>query len=166
MSDIEPRSRKEVGEMDSEVLILNAGGVERLGRVSLRHAVCMIWRGVARPFETVDGEFFAGHPVPRSVELVRYVYARWRYERTGRVAPSTDNVLRRDRHKCAYCGRAATTRDHVTPRAHGGRTEWTNLVAACRKCNEAKKDRTPAQAGLKLRHLPFSPTLRDLYPDQ
>ncbi|MDR1799785.1 MAG: HNH endonuclease [Bifidobacteriaceae bacterium] len=152
--------------MTQAVMIYNAGGLEPLGQVSLRHAVLMMWRGVARAFETVPGQYVGQFPRPRSVELVRYVYAKWKYERTGRLSPSTDNVLRRDRHKCAYCGRAATTRDHVMPLSRGGRTEWSNLVAACRACNEAKKARTPAEAGLRLRLQPFVPTLNDLYPNR
>jgi hypothetical protein len=147
------------------VLILNAGGHEPLGRVSLQHALGMVWRGVARVAAVAEGEWFAGQPKPTAVELVRYVYAKWKYERTGRLAPSTANVLRRDRHKCAYCGRPATTRDHVVPRAQGGPTAWGNLVAACVKCNHAKEAKTPAQAGLKLRWQPYAPTFAELYPD-
>lgn len=38
---------------------------------------------------------------------------------------------------CAYCGAArATTLDHLHPRAEGGRSVPTNLVPACRPCNE------------------------------
>ncbi|MDR1823965.1 MAG: HNH endonuclease [Bifidobacteriaceae bacterium] len=150
--------------MSQTVVIYNAGGTEPLGRVSVKHAVLMMWRGVARAFETVPGEYVGQFPLPRSVELVRYVYAKWKYQRTGRLSPSTDNVLRRDHYQCAYCGRAANTRDHVLPLSRGGRTDWPNLVAACRACNEAKKARTPAEAGLRLRFQPFVPTLSDLFP--
>ena len=30
------------------------------------------------------------------------------------------------------------TRDHIKPRAHGGKDDWSNIVLACQKCNEAK----------------------------
>jgi hypothetical protein len=146
------------------VEILNAGGMEPLGRVSVKHAVTMMWRGVARALEVVEGEFFGPYPVPKTVELVRYVYARWKYERTGQLSPSTSNVLRRDRHKCAYCGRGASTRDHIVPKAKGGGTEWLNLVAACLRCQSRKADKLLAECGMKLRFQPFNPTLHDLYP--
>lgn len=40
--------------------------------------------------------------------------------------------------KCAYCGRPADTLDHVKPRHRGGTTTATNLVPACRACNQHK----------------------------
>lgn len=49
-------------------------------------------------------------------------------------------VLQRDGRTCAYCGRKATTVDHVTPRDHGGTDAPDNLVAACQKCNGQKSD--------------------------
>ena len=30
------------------------------------------------------------------------------------------------------------TFDHVIPRSQGGKTNWTNVVAACRPCNFKK----------------------------
>jgi len=54
-------------------------------------------------------------------------------------------VLDRDGWTCKYCGREATEVDHVEPRARGGATTPTNLVAACRPCNKGKGLRTPAQ---------------------
>ena len=64
----------------------------------------------------------------------------------------------RDRHRCAYCGRRATTVDHVLPRSHGGRDTWLNTVAACAADNHSKADRTPEQAGMRLLVRPFEPT--------
>lgn len=148
----------------SEVLIFNAGGGQVLGRVTLRHAINMLHRKVASVREAIDGETFGGHQRPKSVELVRYVHAKWHYERTGKMPYSREGVLRRDRHKCAYCGRAATTMDHVVPACQGGIRTWMNAVAACQPCNSAKGGRTPEQAGMKLRQQPFIPSWNDIYP--
>jgi 5-methylcytosine-specific restriction endonuclease McrA len=52
-------------------------------------------------------------------------------------------VLHRDDWTCRYCGHEATEVDHVAPRARGGTTSPTNLVAACRSCNKTKGIRTP-----------------------
>ena len=30
------------------------------------------------------------------------------------------------------------TLDHVIPKSKGGKTEWTNIVTACKKCNNEK----------------------------
>ena len=55
--------------------------------------------------------------------------------------------------KCCYCGQEGRkgdplTVDHWQPRARGGTDRWENLVAAHLTCNQAKGDRTPAEAGL------------------
>lgn len=47
-------------------------------------------------------------------------------------------VLDRDGRVCHYCGRPATTADHVIPKARGGTDDPDNLVAACVSCNSAK----------------------------
>jgi 5-methylcytosine-specific restriction endonuclease McrA len=55
-------------------------------------------------------------------------------------------VIERDHGQCqlqlAGCTTIATTADHIVPKAAGGTDQWTNLVAACRHCNSAKRDRT------------------------
>jgi 5-methylcytosine-specific restriction endonuclease McrA len=54
---------------------------------------------------------------------------------------------------CAYCGTTEGTIEveHVVPRSRGGTDAWHNTVLACKRCNAAKGDRTPADAGLSLR---------------
>ncbi len=70
------------------------------------------------------------------------------------------NIFRRDRGECQYCGsKRHLTLDHVVPRSKGGKTNWTNLVTACHRCNVNKGDKTPEQAGLILRSAPFKPSL-------
>ncbi len=66
-------------------------------------------------------------------------------------------VLRRDGHRCGYCGKAATTIDHVLPRSRGGADSWENLVACCLRCNNVKGDRTPQEMTWELRWLPRPP---------
>lgn len=150
--------------MSDVVTIYNLGGTQVLGYVTLRHAIRMLHRRVAQVLEVVEGEKFGPYSKPRAVELVRYVHTAWVYERTGKVPYTRDALMRRDRHKCAYCGRAADTMDHVIPRCQGGKTTWLNAVAACQPCNARKAGRTPEQAGMVLRWRPFEPTLLDIYP--
>lgn len=54
-------------------------------------------------------------------------------------------VLDRDRHRCRYCGAKCVPLevDHVIPRSMGGDNSFTNLVAACARCNRSKGARTP-----------------------
>jgi 5-methylcytosine-specific restriction endonuclease McrA len=55
---------------------------------------------------------------------------------------SRSNVYLRDGYRCQYCGAKfdaqGLTYDHVVPRCQGGKTEWTNIVAACHACNSKK----------------------------
>jgi HNH endonuclease len=50
------------------------------------------------------------------------------------------------------------SRDHIRPFSQGGRDVWTNVVAACRRCNNLKASRTPEQAKMQLIAVPFTPT--------
>ena len=43
---------------------------------------------------------------------------------------------------CAYCGKSATTMDHVTPLSRGGIHGPDNLVPACQSCNFSKHTKT------------------------
>ena len=54
-------------------------------------------------------------------------------------------ILTRDAKTCHYCGDTATTVDHLIPLSKGGAPfEPDNLVAACARCNYAKKNKTAA----------------------
>lgn len=51
--------------------------------------------------------------------------------------------------RCAYCGGAMETMDHIVPLANGGGTTFANVTPCCLSCNEAKGTAVwlPAQAG-------------------
>lgn len=149
----------------AQVVIYNAGGQQVLGEVTLKHAIGMLHRRVARAKEWVPGATFGPYPHVTAVELVNYVFTKWVYRRTGRVVFSKANLMERDRHKCVYCGRRAATMDHILPRCQGGQSEWENCAAACQPCNSAKGGRTPEQAGMRLLWKPFTPkTLSEVRP--
>lgn len=93
--------------------------------------------------------------------------ARHDKPRQTAVTFSRRNVFKRDHVTCQYCGvRPGTeelTIDHVVPRSQGGQTTWENCVLACVPCNARKANRTPDQAGMKLRKLPVRPAWKPLY---
>ncbi len=133
-------------------LVLNAG-YEPLAVVTFRRALILILNGkatvVAQDACEVSG-VGRQYPRPSVILLNRYVKRPSR-----RSAPATRRgVLHRDGHRCAYCGRRATTVDHVHPRSRGGGNTWENLVACCLACNSLKGDRSLAQMGWTL---PFKP---------
>ncbi len=69
------------------------------------------------------------------------------------------NLFLRDKFLCQYCGSPKDlTFDHVTPRAHGGRTTWENVTTACSPCNLKKGGRTPKQAGMHMMQPAYRPT--------
>ncbi|WP_055585297.1 HNH endonuclease [Peterkaempfera griseoplana] len=138
-------------------LVLNAG-YEPLTTVSLQRAVVLVLQDKAvveqaHPMRVVRGTGIEV-PLPRVIRLTRYVRVPFRQ----RAAWSRRGVLVRDQHRCAYCGRRATTVDHLVPRSRGGADSWLNTVAACAEDNQRKADRTPEQAGMALLRKPFEPT--------
>lgn len=86
------------------------------------------------------------------------------------VTFSRRNVFKRDKMTCQYCGKRPgseeLTIDHVTPRAQGGQSTWTNCVLACVDCNARKADRTPTQARMKLAAEPVRPAWKPVYADR
>jgi 5-methylcytosine-specific restriction endonuclease McrA len=78
---------------------------------------------------------------------------------------NNQTLFKRDANLCMYCGtrfsRSDLTRDHVTPMSRGGLDVWTNVVAACRRCNNHKGGRTPEGAHLQLLAVPFTPTFAE-----
>lgn len=80
--------------------------------------------------------------------------------RTPKVSNKT--LFARDHHRCAYCGnyfdRESLTKDHIKPKVHGGKNTWKNLITSCKPCNGRKADRTPEQAGMKLKFQPYVPS--------
>ena len=69
------------------------------------------------------------------------------------------NVFLRDGFQCVYCGSPHDlTFDHVIPRSKGGKTSWTNIVAACSPCNLKKGGRMPAEAQMFPNKKPVQPS--------
>lgn len=50
-------------------------------------------------------------------------------------------ALIRDNHTCLWCGRPATTVDHIVPSSKGGSDSPKNLLAACSECNSKRGNR-------------------------
>jgi len=67
----------------------------------------------------------------------------------------------RDGGICQYSGKplnySEASIDHVLPASRGGETSWENCVLCDRLLNSKKGDKTPAEAGLKLRSAPYEP---------
>ena len=76
------------------------------------------------------------------------------------------NVLLRDENRCQYCAihfrESDLTIDHVIPRAKGGLSKWDNVVAACKPCNQKKRDFLVENSPVKLVRPPQKPSYRSI----
>src|SRR6185437_9810753 len=89
---------------------------------------------------------------PSVIRLISYVKRPRPHVRYTR-----HNLFTRDSHQCQYCGKRPRflTIDHVLPLSRGGKDGWLNAVAACVTCNHKKAARTPEEAKMPLRRLPY-----------
>lgn len=172
----------------SHTLVLNADFYP-LKIITWQQAILLYLEEKSDIIEAYPGLFIrSAHtsvPWPSVIRLRKYV-------KTGiRLRFNRRNLLARDHHECCYCGIKPTTEsgkpnikaltlDHVIPRAQSkdgivipskgpnkgkeiALTSWSNVVCACIPCNTTKADRTPEQAGMKLRKLPQVPSPRDSF---
>jgi 5-methylcytosine-specific restriction endonuclease McrA len=143
--------------MNAKVLILNQN-YEPMSIINVRKAIVLLYLGKAELIEANDAlrvrSVSMTMPFPSILRLG--VYVRVPYKK---IILSRKNILRRDAHKCQYCGRSdlTLTVDHVHPISRGGEDTWENLVCACVRCNNRKGDRTPDEAVMPLRRRPMRP---------
>lgn len=140
----------------SAVIIYNGGGMEVLGAVTIKKSITMLHRGVARIRTSKEDGRFGPYPIPKSIELNRYVFPKWKYSKRI-LHYSRKGVLERDGYICSYCYEYANTIDHVIPKCDGGESSWLNTVACCKSCNTKKAGRTPEAAGMLLKNKPALP---------
>jgi 5-methylcytosine-specific restriction endonuclease McrA len=139
-----------------QVLVLNQN-YEPLMVCNARRALVMLLGERAEMVESSDRQVRSVRSLvglPSVVRIMRYI-RRPRQE----VRLTKQNVLRRDRYTCQYCGATdpPMTTDHIIPRSQGGEDSWDNLVCACTVCNNAKGDRSLIQARMRLRRSPRKP---------
>lgn len=139
----------------SRALVLNAS-FEPLCVVSGRRAVVLVLDDKAEVLHASDEQVRSERlclEVPSVIRLRTFVKVPYR----RRAALNRRSVFARDQHRCQYCGTRAESIDHVVPRSRGGPHEWENVVAACRPCNTAKRDRLLAETSMVLRRPPSVP---------
>jgi 5-methylcytosine-specific restriction endonuclease McrA len=163
-------------------LILNRNW-QPVNVAAVARALVLLWNEAARVVDPETYQLFTwadwSKVAPRDGDaFIQAVRLRLRvpevivlaeYDRlpSAAVSFSRRNVFKRDHWTCQYCGvqpgSEELTIDHVVPRSQGGTSTWDNCVLACIDCNKQKADRTPHQAGMKLKKPPLSPTWKPLY---
>ena len=131
----------------SDVLILNANAQPvnylPLSVINWKEAIRYMYHDKCDVLEWYD-DWLVRSPswetkVPAVIMMKQYIKSK------SEVRFSKSNLYLRDQYKCQYCGnefsRTHLTMDHVVPTSRGGKTEWTNIVAACNPCNSTKGNR-------------------------
>ncbi len=143
--------------MNSKVLVLNQN-YEPMSVCNVKKAIILLFLGKAELIEAANGKVLHSvsmtMPFPSVVRLSLYIRVPYK-----KIILSRKNILRRDGHRCQYCGRGdlPLTIDHVIPRSRNGEETWENLVCACVHCNNKKGDRTPEEASMQLIRKPIRP---------
>jgi 5-methylcytosine-specific restriction endonuclease McrA len=140
--------------------VLNAS-YEPIKVVGWQKAILLWFQGKVEVIEHYDQcvrSVSASFQLPSVIRLKSYVKKR----QVPFVRFSRENVYLRDQQKCQYCDdffqAKELTLDHVLPVSQGGRKSWTNVVTACKTCNQKKAARTPEQAGMPLKKAPKAPS--------
>lgn len=143
---------------NTNTLVLTQG-YEPLKIVSWQRAITLLSLGKVEVLEEYDRELRSVHVVLKCPAVIRLLGAFKRHKKP--VKFSRVNIFARDHYRCQYCGTKKKindlTYDHVTPKSMGGKTVWKNIATACYDCNARKRDRTPEQAGMRLRSKPVQP---------
>jgi 5-methylcytosine-specific restriction endonuclease McrA len=149
-----------VTHVESTRTLLLTQGYEPIQIISWQRAITLLALDKVDVVDEYDAQIRAQSMIVRIPSIVRLRKAFRRHAKP--VKFSRVNIYARDGYRCQYCGAKCTiaelTYDHVIPRSKGGKTTWENIVSACYACNRRKANRTPAEAGMKLRTTPARPT--------
>lgn len=141
-----------------ETLVLNAAWMPI--QVIPWHKAITLWcKGKIEIIDNYDREVRSPSTVMKVPSVVRYM---GKHKGKSKIIKySKSMIYKRDRGRCQYCNnkvsKGKATLDHVVPKSRGGQTNFTNIVVACVECNQRKKDRTPAEAGMFLMAIPSKP---------
>lgn len=131
-----------------------------IGRIEWKRAITLLFQGKVEVLEEYEDKEIKS--VTFSIKMPSVVrFLRAMRGRKRAIKFSRENVFARDKGRCQYCysklTRPEATYDHVIPRGQGGLTNWENVVICCVPCNQKKGNRTPEQAGMRLKIMPKKP---------
>ena len=99
--------------------------------------------------------------IPAVIALKQYID-----EKFFTLTCNRKNILLRDNNTCQYCDKqfpeSELTIDHVIPRSKGGANVWENVAAACKPCNQKKRDYLIENAPVSLIRVPKKPSYRSI----
>jgi 5-methylcytosine-specific restriction endonuclease McrA len=132
--------------------------------ISWEEAVVLTWLKKAWAVEYSDKWVHSAKEafqIPSVIVLFRYID-----EKFFTLPCTRKNILLRDENRCQYCAKCFRegdlTIDHVLPRSKGGTSQWSNVVAACRLCNQKKSNYLIENAPVSLIRRPRKPSYRSI----
>ena len=138
------------------VLVLNSDFTPH-NVTSLRRGFVLVEKGRAEILQKGNDIITASGNFIRPIVILLLNYVRFR---PGNLGVTRKRLFKRDGYECTYCGsKKNLTVDHIIPKSRGGPNSWSNLVTSCFRCNSIKDNKTPEEAGMKLRFKPYTPTL-------
>lgn len=143
--------------MSRKVLVLNQD-YSPITVCTVQRAFLLVYMEKAELINTVKDNFLRtvskSFPLPSVIKINKYINIPYRG-----VVLTRQNVFKRDNHECQYCGsKKDLTLDHVIPKSKGGKSTWTNLVTACKKCNARKGDYDLQTIDMQLKQKPVKPS--------
>lgn len=153
--------------MDAQILRLNTAG-QPVDWLHWKEAVCLyarglvVWSlgGVVKQVHGGRSRFSGERTV---MQLPAIVACGGEKLAPIRKNPPLSNsaLFYRDNCQCLYCGNyfpfSELSRDHVHPSSRGGEDKWTNVVAACKRCNQRKGNSLLSEIDMELIALPYCP---------
>ena len=140
---------------NQRTLILNAS-YEPISVISYKRAVTLL---ISHKINTLKNSNLIINSERKSIFIPKVAilnyYAKVPYVR--KVALNRENIFIRDLNTCQYCGKNAESIDHIKPKSKGGKNEWSNVVACCKKCNLIKADKDLIDTSLTLKSNPVFP---------
>lgn len=140
-------------------LVLNCG-FQPVGSISWKKAIVMIMTGKATMVESYDIPIRSQKETiacPSVISISKSIP-----HKRNMVTFSRNNIFARDKLTCQYCykrfKKEQLTLDHVVPQCRGGKTNWSNIVTSCLKCNSKKSDKSLIQSGYRLKTQPKKPS--------
>lgn len=143
--------------MNRKVLVLNQD-YSPITVCTINRAFLLVYLNKAELINAAKNTFLRtvskSFPLPSVIRITQYVNIPYRS-----VVLTRYNVFKRDGNACQYCGSTKElTLDHVIPKSKGGKSTWTNLVTACKKCNAKKGDFKLEKTDMKLKSKPVKPS--------
>jgi 5-methylcytosine-specific restriction endonuclease McrA len=154
-------------DLGLRILRVNSAGMP-VAWLSWQEAVClhareMVTWDYGEEVMSVHGGYSRISGDQTIVQLKSIIACRGKVHISGYKSPPLTNqaLFRRDQNVCMYCGKAFQeadlSRDHVQPISKGGKDNWTNVVASCKRCNARKGNTLLSDTSMELLALPYMP---------